>query len=259
MADHGILAIDIGNTHTVAGFFSGRKAVRHWRWRTEAGATADELAALTANLFTLAGLDRGQVSGIVMASVVPPLNSAYRECCQDLFGLEPLVVNAETDTGISIATDTPSEVGADRLVNSAAAYARFSCALIVVDFGTATTFDCVSAAGEYLGGAIAPGIGISLAALRSRTAKLPRVDISRAPEKAIGASTETAIASGVIYGYAGLVQGLVKRLAAEMACRPKVIATGGLAPLIAPHVPEIETVDPLLTLEGLRLIHERNR
>ncbi len=253
-----LLTIDIGNSHSVAGIFTGDKLQHSWRWRTEAGATADELACLLANLFSLADINPKDISGVAMASVVPPLNQAMTTCCAGLFGLTPLVVSAATDTGITVATDNPNEVGADRLVNSVAAYTRYHCDLIVVDFGTATTFDCVSAAGEYLGGAIAPGLGISLEALRARTAKLPRVDISRPPETALGKSTETAIASGVIYGYAGLVQGLLQRLGQEMNSRPRVIATGGLAALIAAHVPEIEATDPLLTLDGLRIIHARN-
>ncbi len=253
-----LLTVDIGNSHTVAGIFAATEIRKSWRWRTEARATADELSCLFHHLLTLAAIATDDISGIAMASVVPQLNPAMASCLEILFARPPMLVDADTDTGITIATDNPAEVGADRLVNSAAAFTRYRRELIVVDFGTATTFDCVSAAGEYLGGAIAPGLAISLEALRNKTAKLPRVDISRPPTTALGRNTETAMASGVIYGYAGLVQGLLRRLSREMEQAPKVIATGGMAAIIAAHVPEIEEVDPLLTLEGLRTIHARN-
>jgi len=254
-----LLTIDIGNSHTVAGIFAGKELRKSWRWRTESRTTSDELTTFIAQLLSLAAMDRQEISETIMASVVPQVNQALVAACSELFAVSPFIVDATTDTGIKILTDNPNEVGADRLVNSVAAYQRYRAPLIVVDFGTATTFDCVSATGEYLGGAIAPGLAISLEALRNKTAKLPRVDIRRPPARALGTNTESAMASGVIFGYSGLVQGLLQRLTAEMEKTPRVIATGGMAALIAAHVPEIEEVDPMLTLEGLRLIHARNQ
>lgn len=259
-----LLAIDVGNSHTVIGLFAASRLRRQWRVGTYRGATVDELAARLQALFDMEKVTFGQVSGVVIACVVPPLAATWEEFSGRFLGLElnvkPLVVSNRLACGIKVACQQPAEVGADRLVNAAAAWRRHQSALIVVDFGTAITLDCISAAGEYLGGTISPGVAISLDALNSRTAKLPRVDIATPPERAIGGNTVEAIRSGILYGYAGLIDGLIRRLAADMApAQPRVLATGGLAALIAPHTTLIDEIDPQLTLEGLRLIHDLNR
>ncbi len=259
-----LLAIDVGNSHTVIGLFDGVRLRCRWRLSTNRGDTVDELAARLHVLFAMENATFGQVSGVIIASVVPPMAATWSSFTRHRLGLDlnvkPLVVDNRLKSGIRVVTDHPAEVGADRLVNAAAAYHRYHCPLIVVDFGTAITLDCISAAGEYLGGTITPGVAISLDALNQRTAKLPRVDINAPPSHPIGTNTVEAIRSGILYGYAGMIEGLVRRIKAQMAPeKPKVIATGGMAELIAPHAPLIEAVDPLLTLEGLRLIHERNR
>lgn len=255
-----LLAIDVGNSHTVFGLFDRDRLRHHWRLATNPAATADDLVALLHPLFTLAQVAPAAISGVIIASVVPPLAAALRELSERHLGCAPLVVDHQMTSGLTVRTDQPAEVGADRLVNAVAAYQRYRTALIIVDFGTAITFDCVAADGAYLGGAIAPGLAISLEALGRRTAKLPRVDISRPPAAAIGTNTSDAIRSGILYGYAGLIEGLVKRIKAEMAPeKPKVIATGGMAALIAPYSEAIEEVDPLLTLTGLRILYDQHR
>ncbi|MDT8334990.1 MAG: type III pantothenate kinase [Desulfurivibrionaceae bacterium] len=254
-----LMAVDVGNTHTVLGLYKGETLICHWRVRTELTNTADELAATIHGLFALKHIDFNDISRMVLASVVPPIQSAWRNLAMDLFSFEPLEISSHLDTGLTIKTDNPAEVGADRIVNAVAAFDKYATPLIIVDFGTAITFDCVSAKGEYLGGIIAPGLSISLDALGQRTAKLPRVDITVTPARAIGTNTIDAIRSGVLFGYGGLVEELIARITGEMApAKPKVIATGGMAALIAPHAPSIEVVEPMLTLEGLRLLHARN-
>lgn len=254
-----LMAVDVGNTHTVIGLFEGDTLIYHWRIRTEISNTADELAATIHGLFTMKHLHFTDISSMVLASVVPPIQSAWRKLSLNLFAFEPLNISRHLDTGLTIRTDNPAEVGADRIVNSVAGFNKHASPLIIVDFGTAITFDCVSGKGDYLGGIITPGLSISLDALSQRTAKLPRVDISTPPPQAIGTNTTDAIKSGVLFGYGGLVEELLKRIKVEMAPeKPKVIATGGMAALIAPYAPSIEEVEPMLTLEGLRLIHERN-
>lgn len=258
-----LLAIDVGNSHTVIGLFDGPRLRCQWRMGTNRGATVDELAARLHVLFAMENATLGQVSGVIIASVVPPMATTWSSFTDKYLGLEvgikPLVVDNQLESGIRVATDHPAEVGADRLVNAAAAYQLYHCPLIIVDFGTAITLDCVSAAGEYLGGTITPGVAIALDALNQRTAKLPRVEIATPPRHPIGRNTVEAIRAGILYGYAGMIEGLVRRIQAQMAPeKPKVIATGGMAELIAPHAPVIEEVDPLLTLNGLRLIYERN-
>jgi type III pantothenate kinase len=254
-----LMAVDVGNTHTVIGLFEGETLICHWRVRTELTNTADELAATLHGLFALKSIKFTDVSNMVLASVVPPIQAAWRNLSMNLFAFEPLKISRHLNTGLKIMIDNPEEVGDDRIVNSVAAFDKFASALIIVDFGTAITFDCVSGKGEYLGGIITPGLSISLDALSSRTAKLPRVDISIPPTRAIGTNTVDAIRSGIMFGYGGLVEELIKRIKAEMAPeQPKVIATGGMAALIAPNAPSIEAVEPMLTLEGLRLLHERN-
>jgi type III pantothenate kinase len=255
-----LLAVDVGNSHTVLGLFQDANLLCDWRIQTDRHSTADELAVVLHGLFTLGGHHFAGVSAVIVGSVVPPLDSVWRKVAKKYLGCEALFVSAAgIDTGIAVVTDNPGEVGADRIINSVAAYSRYRRELIIVDFGTAITFDCVSAQGEYLGGAIAPGLGIAFDALVSRTAKLPRVDISTAPRRPIGTNTETALQSGLLYGFGGMVEGLVNRLAQQFQPgTPKVIATGGMAGVIAPFAPCIEAVEPLLTLEGLRIIHARN-
>lgn len=254
-----LMAVDVGNTHTVIGLFEGDTLICHWRVRTELTNTADELAATLHGLFALKSLQFTNVSSMILASVVPPIQAAWRNLSLNLFACEPLNISRHLDTGLTICTDNPAEVGADRIVNSVAGFNKYASPLIIVDFGTAITFDCVSGKGEYLGGIITPGLSISLDALAQRTAKLPRVDISSPPPQAIGTNTTDAIKSGVLFGYGGLVEELLKKIKAEMAPeKPKVIATGGMAPLIAPYAPSIQELEPMLTLEGLRLIHARN-
>ena len=253
-----LLVIDIGNTNTVFGLYRGEELLRTLRLQTERGRTADEWALAMHGLFTLAGLEVGVVGGAIIASVVPPVTPAITALCRNLFGQEPCVVGADTPTGMPIRCDDPRAVGADRIVNAVAAFARKRRSLIVVDFGTATTFDAVSAQGEYLGGAIAPGLGISAEALWQRASKLPRVEIA-CPPAAIARNTTHSMQAGLFFGYVGLVDGIVSRMKQESDDDPWVLATGGLAGLVAPHSTTISEVDPNLTLEGLRIIFERNK
>jgi type III pantothenate kinase len=252
-----LLAVDIGNTHTVIGCFQGEALILHWRIQTDRGATADEIASILHGLFSRASRHFTDLTGIVVASVVPQLNGVWTNFGRSV-GIEPLLVDPNLDTGIPIRLDHPGEVGADRIVNAVAAYRTWPGPLVIVDFGTATTFDCVSSDGAYIGGAIAPGLALSLDALGQKTAKLPRVDITIPPRRAIGTNTVDAIRSGLLFGYGGLVEGILAAIVKEFpGARPRIIATGGLAGLVAPHAPSIERVEPHLTLEGLRILHER--
>lgn len=253
-----LLAIDIGNTHTVIGVYEEDRLVRHWRVLSDPGRTSDEYGVLLWNLYRASELPIPARSEIIVCSVVPPMTKVVEDLCRDYFHAEPLVVGPGVKTGMPILYDNPKEVGADRIVNAVAAYERYHRTCIVVDFGTATTFDCVSGKGEYLGGVITPGLGISLDALVTRTAKLPRVDLVR-PPKVVGKNTVHAIQAGVVYGYASLVDGLVGRIRDEIGTDARVIATGGFATMLAPESTTIETFDEFLTLEGLRLIHRRNQ
>lgn len=253
-----LLAVDVGNSHMVIGLFAGRELRCHWRMKTDASCTVDELAALFHGLFAMEKVVFADIDAIAIASVVPPMALTWSAFTDKYLHCDPLMVTNAT-AGIEIRTDNPAEVGADRIVNAVAAYKEYQNALIIVDFGTAITLDCVSGDGAYLGGVIAPGMAISLEALGTRTAKLPRVDISAPPPNAIGTNTIDAIKSGILYGYAGLIEGLIKRIRVQMAPeKPRVIATGGMANLIAPYTEAIEAVDPMLTLKGLQILHEQN-
>lgn len=251
-----LLVIDVGNTNTSLGVYRGNDLLAHWRLTTNPSRTVDEYGVHARNLFELAHIDFKDIEAIAVASVVPPLNYTVRRMAEVYFHLTPLFIDHTTDTGLKILYEPASDVGADRIVDAVAAIARYGPPCIVVDFGTATTFNAINSAGEYVGGVITPGIMISSEALFSRTAKLPRVDIKR-PRRVIGSSTIEAMQSGLYYGYAGLVDGVLKRMITEMGAKPNVIATGGLAPLIATGSQFIDKVDDTLTLEGLRLIYER--
>ena len=253
-----LLAIDIGNTEITLGVFKGEKLMETWHVATVIHRMADEYAALTLNLLNNHGLGHSEIDEVAMCSVVPPLIATFGEFSQRYFSVSPLVVGAGIKTGVHIRVDNPREVGADRIVNAAAAHHLYGGPIIITDLGTATTFDVVSKKGDYLGGAIAPGIVAAAETLSTRTAVLPRVELTL-PGQAIGTSTVTAIQSGLIFGYVGLVEGLVARLKKELGGRAKVVATGGYTDLIAGETEVIDEVNPDLTLIGLRLIYLMNR
>jgi type III pantothenate kinase len=257
-----LLAIDVGNTNTVLGLYrlGDEKAelAANWRVTTHRSQTADEYGVLFVNLFEMNGMAPSQVRHIIISSVVPPVEGTLRQVCKDYFHTEPLFVEPGIKTGMPLLVDNPSELGADRLVNAIAAFERYGGPCIVVDFGTATTFDVISAKGEYLGGSIAPGLGLSADALFSRAARLSRVEIKR-PAKVIGTNTVTCLQSGLFFGYIGLVDGILERTVAELGEKPHVIATGGLARQISEESRYIAEIDDMLTLNGLLILFERNR
>ncbi|MBS4023867.1 MAG: type III pantothenate kinase [Dethiobacter sp.] len=252
-----LLAVDVGNTNIILGIYDGDKLVVSWRVSTNRQQTGDEHGIILKNLFHQSGLRDDCLSGIIISSVVPPLMFSLEEMALRYFNIEPLVVGPGVKTGLNILYDNPREVGADRIVNAVAGYELYGGPLIIVDFGTATTFDAISQRGHYLGGAIAPGIAISTEALFQRAAKLPRVELVR-PKRVIGRDTITSMQAGIIYGFVGQVDGIVKRMIKEFDVAPKIIATGGLANLIAKESETLEIINPLLTLEGLRIIYARN-
>jgi type III pantothenate kinase len=268
-----LLVVDVGNTNTVLGVFASaehgnpsaagngvrryERLLANWRVATKQASTVDEYGVLFRNLFSMAGLEASGIHGIVISSVVPPLDPVLRQVCERYFNSKPLFVEPGIKTGMPVHYDNPAEVGADRIVNGVAAFERYGGPCVIVDFGTATTFDCVSAKGEYLGGVICPGIGISADALFQRTARLPRVEI-RKPSRVIGTNTVGSLQSGLYYGYLGLVDGILELLLKELGEQTKVVATGGLGAMIGPGSKYIKNVDDSLTLEGLRILWERN-
>ncbi len=261
-----LLVLDVGNTNTVLGVFQAAAnddaqygpLIANWRVSTAKTQTVDEYGVLFRNLFAMNGLEVSQVQGAVISSVVPPLDSTLREVCERYFQLRPLFIEPGVKTGMPVHYDNPAEVGADRIVNSVAAFEKFGGPCIIVDFGTATTFDVVSKKGEYMGGVITPGIGISADALFARTARLPRVDV-RKPPRVLATNTVNSVQSGLYYGYLGLIDGILERLIGELGGEVNVVATGGLATLMGGGSKYIREIDDLLTLDGLRIIYERNQ
>ena len=254
-----LFCIDIGNTNIVLGITDKNKILKHWRIRTEKETTPDELGILVTNLFQSAGIDLKNIKNIILSCVVPPLLNSVEEFCRSYFKIKPMIVGMDLKTGMPIQYDNPKEVGADRIVNAVGAYEKYRNALVVVDFGTATTFDCISRQGAYIGGAIAPGVLISSEALFQKASKLPRVEIFAHPENVIAKDTVSSMNVGIIYGYAGLVDGIVNRIKKESRDNLTVVATGGLAPLISDVSATIDHIEEFLTLQGLMIIFKKNQ
>lgn len=252
-----LFVIDIGNTNIVMGVYQGNNLEYHWRISTDTNKTSDELGVLLYQLFEYKGASFKDINAVVISSVVPTIMSAMEIMCEEYIKVKPLIIGPGIKTGLVIKFDNPKEVGADRIVNAVAAIEKYGAPAIVVDFGTATTFDAISPEKYYLGGAITPGIGISMDALFSRAAKLPRVELQK-PDSVIGKSTVKCMQSGILYGYVGQVDGIVSRMKRELGGSPAAIATGGLAGFIAPYCDTIDHIDPYLTLEGLKIIYKRN-
>lgn len=253
-----LLVFDVGNTNIVMGVYKGETLLHSWRMTTDRGQTADEYEVKVRSFLSYGKIDMKAVKDVIISSVVPPLMPALERMVRHCFGREALVVGPGIKTGLPILYDNPKEIGADRIVNAVAGYEKYGGPLIIVDFGTATTFCAIDAEGRYLGGAITAGIGISAEALFQRAAKLPRIELVK-PKQVIGRNTVSAMQAGIVYGYVGLVDGIVRRMAAELGGSPKVVATGGMAELIAGESVALQFVDNELTLEGLRLIYNRNK
>jgi len=253
-----LLTADIGNTNIVIGMFQGKKLIENWKIRTEREKTSDEYALSLLSLFKFSRLEASEVKSVIISSVVPPLTPVFQSLSQKLFKIRPLIVGPGLKTGMPILYENPLEVGADRVVTAIAAFEKYKGPCIVVDFGTATTFDAISSEGEYLGGAIAPGIQISAEALFIKTAKLPRIEI-RKPKKAIGRSTVTSMQSGLFFGYIGLISNIIEKIKGELRKDATVISTGGFAAQISEEIKFIDFHEPHLILEGLRIVYERNK
>lgn len=253
-----LIVFDIGNTTIGLGIFQGKKLLADWKIKSDRESTADEYGIILCNLLSHHNLSCQKIKGAIISSVVPPLTPIIQTACEKFFGVKPLLVGPGLKTGIPILYENPAEVGSDRIVAACAAYEKYGGPCLVVDFGTATTFDAISAAGEYLGGAIAPGIQISAEALYLRTAKLPRIEV-RKPKSAIGRTTVSSMQSGLYFGYIGLVSNIIAEISKELRIKPKVVATGGFAELIASEIPAIDFQEPNLVLEGLRIIYEKNK
>jgi type III pantothenate kinase len=253
-----LLAVDIGNTSIAVGVFSGKELIEHWQIQSEGGKTCDEYAVTFQGLFSLSGIDIPQIKGVIISSVVPPLTPVFEKLSQELIQIKPLVVGPGLKTGMPILYENPAEVGADRIVLAVAAFSKYGGPCIVVDFGTATTFDAISSQGEYLGGAISPGIQISAEALYLRAARLPSVEIKK-PEDAIGRTTVSSMQSGLYFGYIGLVTKVIDVIKRELEGEVQVVATGGVAPLICSEIASIDQYEPYLVLEGLRILYEKNQ
>lgn len=253
-----LLAVDIGNSNICLGVYDDKQLLNSWRLSTDRHKTVDEYGMILRQLFGMHDLKVSDIEAVAISSVVPPVTPVWEDTSRKYVRCSPLVIGPGVRTGMDLKYENPRDVGADRIVGAVAAYELYGGPCIVVDFGTATTFDAISANGQYLGGAIAPGIGISLEALFQRAAKLPRIELA-APKNVIGRNTVQAMQAGVVYGFAGQVEYIVNKIKAELGAKPFVVATGGLAPLIAAETPSIDKVDPLLVLEGIRIVWERNR
>lgn len=252
------MVIDVGNTHIVLGVFAGDELITSWRVGTDRRRTSDDLGMLVKNFFSFRGLDVRDIEAVAMSSVVPPLIHTFSQMCRDYFGKKPIVVGPGVKTGMPIRYENPREVGADRIVNAVSVIDRYGVPAVIIDFGTATTYCAISRSGEYLGGAIAPGIGISTEALFREAAQLPRIELTR-PQQVIGKSTIVSMQSGIYYGFVGQLEGIVKKMKEEIGSDAVVVATGGLAGLFCSETDCVDYIDPDITLWGLKLIYERNR